>query len=256
MSTQGDTDPAWDILANLDQTGFHRLINNWKHKIDFAGEVRLLVLGGLDTTLEGIENDAKQETAALDKRAGPDVDSERYEDELQEIQLIADQRTDFACNLFFTGLMDTLARRLSTMAWQIEDSKEYLAPDADMDDPRARVAGLTKMSSHGEAELDWKKISEFDRSGGRLPAARAARNLLVHPCKPLFDIDRWSKKQKLVREHLPDMISDRGQIVARRDRIEDIANDSEILVKSIADEHQHGWLMLRNDRLSRRTPAP
>ncbi len=142
--------------------------------------------------------------------------------------------------------MDAVVRRFTKIAWQIEDMIRYLPPDADKDDPRSLIADLRRWS-HGAVEFDLKKISALDTSGGRLLAARDARNLLVHPKKPVFDPSGLSER---VQTHMPEILGQDGRIQANEDRIRQVAEDAKALIGKVVDKHEHGWLMLLHDLLS------
>ena len=51
---------------------------------------------------------------------------------------------------------------------------------------------------------------------------------------------------------MPEILQEDGCIQANPDRIRQVAEDAEALIKKIVDEHEHGWLMLLHDSLSSR----
>src|ERR1035438_321036 len=206
MDSQEPVDPVRTIIEELDPTGLHRMVRAfWNHPQEFNQEVHMLVLMGLDATAEGIGSWEERQITDLNQRSGANVGSERYVEEWESILSIATQQREFACNLFFAGLMDAVARRFTKIAWQIDDMIGFLPPEADKGDPRLLIADLLKWSDYGEVELDLKKINALDTSG-RLRAARDARNLLVHPKRPVFNPSTLSKDQKRVRAHMPEIL--------------------------------------------------
>lgn len=252
MDSHKPVDPVWTIIEELDPTGLHRLLRDfWNYPQEFNQEVHMLVLMGLDATIGGIGTWEERQITDLNQRAGANVGSERYVEEWESILSIATQQREFAYNLFFTGLMDAIGRRFTKIAWQIDDMICYLPPEADKGDPRLLIADLLKWSDYGTVELDLKKISTLDTSGGRLRAARDARNLLVHPKRPVFNPSTLAKDQKRICAHMPEILKEDGGIQANADRIREVAEDAEALIGKVVDKHEHGWLMLLHDFLSR-----
>ncbi len=250
MNNQNPIDPAWTIIDELDPTGLTRLLYDFRnHTREFNEEVHMLVLMSLEVNINGIKSWEERQIAEINQRAGGNFSSERYGEELEEIELIAGRQSQFAYNLVFTGLMDVIACRFTKIAWEIDDMAKYLPLEADKDDPRSLIADLLKWPN-GE-KLDLKKIDAFDMSGGRLEAAREARNLLVHPKRPVFDSSGLSEKQECVRAHMPEMLNEDGYIQANANRIRQVAEDAEVLIQRIVDKHEHGWLMLLHASLSR-----
>jgi hypothetical protein len=49
---------------------------------------------------------------------------------------------------------------------------------------------------------------------------------------------------------MPEILTEDGAIQANPDRIREVAEDAEALIRIIVDEHEHGWLMLLHDFLS------
>jgi hypothetical protein len=249
MDNQASVDPAWAIIEELDPTGLHRLLGDfWNHPQVFTQEIHLLVWM-LDATGKSIGSWEQEQIADIHQRTGANVGSEQYGAEYEDIETIAEQQRELAYNLFFTGLMDAVARRFTKIAWQIGDMIRYLPQGADKDDPRLLITDLLKWSGYA-VELDLKKITPLDTSGGRLRAARDARNLLVHPKKPVFETSEFSKDQRRVQTHMPEMLSEDGCIQANADRIRQVAEDAKALMQKVVNKHEHGWLMLLHDSLA------
>lgn len=247
MDSQKPVDPVSAIIEELDPTGLNLFLNDfWNHPQEFNKEVHILVLMGLDATIHGIGSWEERQIADLNQRAGASVGSERYVEEWEDIESIATQQREFAYNLFFTGLMDAIGRRFTKIAWQIGDMIRYLPPGADEDDPRALITDLLKWSKD-VATLDLKKIHILDASGGRLDAARDARNLLVHPKRLVLSDPSISS----ILSHMPEILREDGVIQANADRIRRVAEDAEALIGKVVDKHEHGWLMLLYSHLSR-----
>jgi hypothetical protein len=146
--------------------------------------------------------------------------------------------------------MDTVACRFTKIAWQIRDMVGSLPSEADKDDPRSLIAGLLNWPNYGE-KLNLEKIGALDMSGGRLQAARDARNLLVHPKRPVFGSSGLSEEQERVRAQMPEILGEDGCIQPNADRIRQVAEDAEVLIRRVVDKHEHGWLMLLYDSLAR-----
>jgi hypothetical protein len=274
MKRSNSIDPAKMILQELDPTGLHNLLNDlWRHPQEFNEDIHMLIFTGLDIAVEGIARLEDQQIADLNQRAGGNIGSQRYVDELSDIYSVADNRRDFTYNLFFTGLMDTLARRFTKIAWQISDMIAYLPSGHDKEDPHSLIRGLLEWP-----KLDMQKINGLDSSGGRLKAARSVRNLLVHPHRPVLPKKRSSGQETvgthmaeilrdnadipanekllqeiaLIRTHMPEVFrEENGYIQANPERIHQVAEDAERLLRTLVDKHEHGWLMLLCDSLSR-----